>query len=292
MLLGMLLALVASAMFNVAVAIQALDARTVPREHSLRMSLLAKLIRRRRWRLGLLLAVLGWPLHAAALGLAPLTAVQPMLAAGLLVLLAVASRTLGERVGRRELAAVLLIVAGETGIALAAPHRSAEHAHGAGLVLALVALASLALLPYAFRDRAAARGLPTVVSAGMAFAFSGFVTKLVSDDLSSGALLLAWLWANLVGLAAVVGVLSENTALQARPASHVAPLVFSIQTVLPVLLAPIVGGESWSSTPLDGGAVILALMAVVAGVALIATSRAVDSLLDSHAVVAAAPASD
>ena len=36
---------------------------------------------------------------------------------------------------------------------------------------------------------------------------------------------------------------------------------------------------------------VLALMAVVAGVALIATSRAVDSLLDSHAVVAPAPES-
>jgi drug/metabolite transporter (DMT)-like permease len=287
MLLGMLLALIASAMFNVAVAIQALDARTLPREHSLRLSLLGKLVRRRRWRLGMLLAVFGWPLHAAALGLAPLTAVQPALAAGLLVLLVVASRTLGEKVGRRELVAVLFIVAGEAGIALAAPDRSSSHTHGAGLVIALTALATVALLPYAFRDRPAARGLATVVSAGMAFAFSGFVTKLVSDDLSSGALLIAWLWANLVGLAAVVGVLSENSALQTRPASHVAPVVFSIQTVLPVLLAPVIGGEDWGNTPLGGGAVLIALTAVVAGVALIATSRAVDSLIDGAALESA-----
>ena len=50
MLLGMLLALIASALFNVAVAVQALDARTLPREHGLKLSLLGRLIRRRRWR--------------------------------------------------------------------------------------------------------------------------------------------------------------------------------------------------------------------------------------------------
>jgi drug/metabolite transporter (DMT)-like permease len=292
MLLGMLLALIASALFNVAVAVQALDARTLPREHGLKLSLLGRLIRRRRWRLGLLLAVIGWPLHAAALGLAPLTAVQPALAAGLVVLLYVAHHNLGEKVGTREFAAVALIVAGEAGIALAAPDRSATHAHGPGLVAALVALAALALLPYAFRHRPGAFGLAAVMSAGVAFALSGFVTKLVSDDLSSGALLGAWLWANLVGLAAVVGVLSENTALQRRQASHVAPLVFSAQTVLPVMLAPLVGGEDWSNTPLGGGAVLLALGAVVAGVLIIATSRALGSLIDAHAAVAPAPASD
>src|SRR5436309_14976958 len=120
MLLGLLLALAASALFNVAVAVQALDARALPRELSLRPELLRRLLRRRRWRIGMLLAILGWPLHAAALGLAPLTAVQPALAAGLLILLVVASRTLGERVGSREVLAVLLIVAGAAGVAWAA----------------------------------------------------------------------------------------------------------------------------------------------------------------------------
>src|SRR5919204_3548687 len=115
MLLGLLLALGASALFNVAVAVQALDARVLPQELSLRLELLRRLVRRRRWRIGMLLAILGWPLHAAALGLAPLTAVQPALAAGLLILLVVASRTLGERGGAREGVAVLLIVAGGGG---------------------------------------------------------------------------------------------------------------------------------------------------------------------------------
>jgi drug/metabolite transporter (DMT)-like permease len=295
MLLGLLLAFAASALFNVAVAVQARDARVLPRELSLKPELLRRLWLRRRWRFGILLAVLGWPLHAAALRFAPLTAVQPALAAGLLILLVVASRTLGESVGRREVAAVLLIVAGEAGVAWAAPSRSSTHAHGLPLVAVLVVLGAVALLPYLARDRFRARGFAAVASAGVAFALSGFVTKLVSDDLSSGAILTAWLWANLVGAAAIIGVLSENSAFQTRPASQVAPLVFSAQTVLPVLLAPLVGGEDWSHTPLGGGAVVLALGAVVAGVVLIARSRAVGTLISPHAtelVLETEPSSD
>jgi drug/metabolite transporter (DMT)-like permease len=286
MFLGLLLALAASALFNVAVAVQALDARTLPRELSLRVGLLRELVRRRRWRIGMLLALIGWPLHAAALGLAPLTAVQPALAAGLLILLFVASRTLGEAVTGREVLAVLLIVAGEAGVAWAAPDRSGTHAHGLGLTAVLVALGAIALFPYAFHHRAGASGMAAVMSAGVAFAISGFVTKLVSDDLSSGGIFSAWLWADLVAVAAAIGVLSENTAFQTRPASQVAPLVFSAQTVLPVLLAPLVGGESWSNTPLGGGAVLIALAAVVAGVVMIARSRAVGSLIAGHAAEA------
>lgn len=282
MLLGLLLALAASALFNVAVAVQALDARALPRELSLRLSLLRELLRRRRWRVGIGLAVVGWPLHAAALGLAPLTAVQPALAAGLLILLFVAAKSLGERVGRRDVLGVLLIVAGEAGVAWAAPDRSGTHTHGAGLLAVLAGLGAIALFPYLFRNRSAARGFAPVISAGVAFALSGFVTKLVSDDFSSGAYLTAWLWAALVGAAALIGVLSENSAFQARPASQVAPLVFSAQTVLPVLLAPLVGGEGWGNTPLGGAAVLIALAAVVAGVVLIARSSAVESLIGRH----------
>jgi FtsH-binding integral membrane protein len=283
MLLGLLLALAASALFNIAVAVQALDARELPRELSLRIDLLRRLVRRRRWRFGMLLALLGWPLHAAALGSAPLTAVQPALAAGLLILLFVAARTLDEPVGAREVTAVLLIIAGEAGLAWAAPDHSGTHTHGWGLTATLCALGAIALFPYALRDRQGAGGHAAIVSAGVAFALSGFVTKLVSDDLNDGAIFTAWLWADLVLAAAIVGVLSENSAFQVRPASQVAPLVFSAQTVLPVLLAPVVGGESWGDTPLGGGAVVIALAAVVAGVVLIARSRAVGTLISPHA---------
>src|SRR5919199_2445367 len=102
---GVALACLASCLFNAAIAVQALEARRVPLEHGLRMSLLGRLARRPRWLGGTALGGLALVVQTVALLLAPLTAVQPADAAGLLVLLALGARVLDERVGARELGA-------------------------------------------------------------------------------------------------------------------------------------------------------------------------------------------
>ncbi len=69
------------------------------------------------------------------------------------------------------------------------------------------------------------------------------------------------------------------SALQRRPATQVVPIVFVVQICLPVLLAPVLGGESWSGTPL-GGAVLLAFLgAVAAGAWLFGSTRSVSGLV-------------
>src|SRR4030088_3296642 len=95
-LLGVALACVASMLFNGAVVLQARETRAVPQEQGLHLSLLASLLRRRRWLAGIALQVLAIGLQTGALLLAPLTAVQPAEAAGLVFLLFLGSRTLGE----------------------------------------------------------------------------------------------------------------------------------------------------------------------------------------------------
>src|SRR5215213_9118997 len=110
--LGVALACLASCLFNAGIALQALEARQVPRDLGLKLSLIGRLVRRPRWLAGTALNALALPTQTAALLLAPLTAVQPADAAGLLLLLFLGSRVLGERVGMRELGAVGAIVAG------------------------------------------------------------------------------------------------------------------------------------------------------------------------------------
>src|ERR671926_169026 len=103
---GVALAAVASVLFNLAIVIQAQEAREVHRSSGVHLSLLVRLMRRPRWLLGTLLGLLAFPLQTIALLWAPLTAVQPADATGLLVLLFLGSRMLDERVGRREVIAV------------------------------------------------------------------------------------------------------------------------------------------------------------------------------------------
>src|ERR1700753_3211808 len=100
--LGIVAAIGASLLYNASIALQALEAREVPGEHSLRVSLIGRLVRNRRWLGATALGFLGWPLEIVALLLAPLTVVQPCLASGLVLLLFLGVTRLGETPRRRE----------------------------------------------------------------------------------------------------------------------------------------------------------------------------------------------
>src|SRR6201999_2547146 len=99
--LGIICAMGASALYNTSIALQALEARDVGQEHALRVSLIGRLIKNPRWLLATGIGLLGGPLEIAALLLAPLTVVQPCLAAGLVLLLWLGGTRLGERPGTR-----------------------------------------------------------------------------------------------------------------------------------------------------------------------------------------------
>src|SRR4051812_9513300 len=124
---GVALAAFASVLFNYAIVLQASEARDVPDEHGLRLSLIGRLLRKPRWLLGAALGLTAFPLQTIALLWAPLTAVQPADATGMLVLLFLGSRTLQERVGRREVVAVVCIVVGIVVLTIAAPKRQVTH---------------------------------------------------------------------------------------------------------------------------------------------------------------------
>ena len=62
------------------------------------------------------------------------------------------------------------------------------------------------------------------------------------------------------------------SALQSRPAIQVAPVVFVTQTIVPVLLAPLLFNESFASTPLSGVPLAASLAVVIAGAAVLARS--------------------
>ena len=127
-LLGVAAAFGSSGLYSLGVSLQAAEAGATGREFALRPALIATLARRRRWLLGALISMAGWPLQALALLIAPLTLVQPALAAGLVVLVTVNGRLRGARFGRRDLVGLAAIVVGVGGLAAAAPERTALHA--------------------------------------------------------------------------------------------------------------------------------------------------------------------
>jgi drug/metabolite transporter (DMT)-like permease len=190
--------------------------------------------------------------------------VQPALAAGLLLLLAVSTRMLGERPRRQDALATLAIVAGIALVALTAPAPSHDHAHGARLLLALAGLAAVVVAPYVLERLGRGRASITIVGAGVGYATGGITTVLAADALSRGAWTEALGWAAATAAASGTGLLSEMSALQERPAIHVAPVVFTVQTVLPVALAPWLLHAALTD-PGRGAALAASLVLVLAG---------------------------
>jgi drug/metabolite transporter (DMT)-like permease len=273
---GLAVAAVAAACYETGYAFQALEARGAGAHHALRVSLLGQLARNTRWLGATALSLLGWPLQVLALSLAPLALVQPTLALGLLLLLFLGARVLGERVGRRELAAVALVVGGIACLAAAAPDRSTVTG-GTGMTIAFVVLAALAAVPYLLRRRRA--GLLAVLATGAADSIAALAAKLVAGDLADGRWGLAVGVAALAAGAGALATLSEMSALQRLPATRVAPIVLAFQIAVPVIVVAAVGGEDWGSTPLGGVVVAAGLLAVIAGAVVLAASSPVATLI-------------
>jgi hypothetical protein len=283
LVLGIGAAVGASTLYSLGVALQALDAKEAPHEEHLRLALARNLVSRARWLAGTGMSILGWPLQIVALLLAPLVVVQPALGAGLLVLMFFAQRMLGERAGRYEHLTMGAIVVGVIGAGLTAPPLGGTDASDLTITIVLVALALASLLPYVFHtfERRPPVTL-TILGAGLGFAWSGVATKLASDDLAQGRLLVALAWGLSTAAASGVAVLSEMSALQERPAIQVAPVVFVTQTVVPVALAPFLFGERFSATPLGGVPLALSLIVLIAGAAFLERSPLLLALMEGE----------
>jgi len=279
--LGIVAAVGASLLYNTSIALQALEAREVPGEHSLRLSLIGRLVRNKRWLGATALGLVGWPLEIAALLLAPLTVVQPCLASGLILLLWLGATRLGEVPEGREFIAVAAIVAGVGGVAWAAPERTTDHAGGLAVAAALAIVAIPIALPYLLRRRTSVVGTLMVISAGCGYAWTAIAGKLLTDELAAGAILVAALWLGTAAASEGLALLSEMSALQRRAATHVAPVMFAVQILVPVLLAPLIFGESWGDTPLAGVALVAFMAVAVSGTVLLAGSRTVGAVIES-----------
>jgi drug/metabolite transporter (DMT)-like permease len=278
--LGLLAAAAASVAFNVGIVLQAADARREPAEEGLRLSLLANLFRRRRWIAGFLLGGVGFGLQVLALSLVPFVVVQPVLAAGLLLMLYLGVRMLGERVGWAEVAGVLGITAGIGLLAWGQPAGTETVSSMAVVVSVMGAMTLVSLVPFALRGRGRLDSSTfVIVASALAYGSSNIATKLVSDGVDAHAWLAVGLWLAVAAATGAIALTTEMTALQRRPATFVVPLSFAVQTFLPVVLEPIYLTERWGSAALGGVPLIAGLMLVALGAVAVARTRAVSALV-------------
>lgn len=277
--LGVAAALVASVLFNVGLALQALEARAAPKTLGLRVSLLVRLLQRRKWLLGWLLGLLGIGPQVLALATAPFVVVQPALAVGLLLLLWIGARTLGEDVDALAWAGVVAIVVGVALVAAGAPGRTETHRGAVAVVGVTAALALSSLLPFAFRGTRLDSAMLVMIASGTGFAATNVATKLMSDDVGGAKWASAVAWAAIGVVLGLAATLTGMTAFQRRKATIVVPVTTAVQTFLPIVLEPLFLREDWSSASGGGGTLAAGLVVAAIGTALVTRTRSVSELV-------------
>jgi drug/metabolite transporter (DMT)-like permease len=274
-LAGIAAALAAATMNAWAVVLQAIEAHAQPEGSAMRGALLLRLARRPRWLAGTGLMVAAGGCQLAALALAPISVVQPMLASSQLVLLAIARVRLREHVGVRELLAVGAIAAGVVAVVLVAPARVTQRVSAGALVAPLAVIGGAALAVYLLGRAHPRARLGLVLGAGLAYSWADFVNKLLADSLSGAHWLAAVGWGAAVLCFGAIAFLEETTALQRRPAVGVAPVIGAMKVPLPVLMALWAGLQSWGPGPARIVPLLAGLALSAAGAATLAGCGAV-----------------
>jgi drug/metabolite transporter (DMT)-like permease len=275
---GLTAAIVSSVLFNLGIALQAIEARRTPRTEGLRASLIWDLLHRRLWVAGLGVEWLGVPLEILAFAWAPFVVVQPLLACGLLVLLAVARRLLGEMPSGDALVGVGLIIAGIVLIAWGAPGQQDTHRGAAAVLGVVLGLVLVSFVPFALRGRRWDTAITAVLGSACGFAATNVAMKLMADDLGNDHWLQATGWLGVAAVAGFGATVTGMTALQRAPATTVIPISTAVQTFLPVVLEPLFLDESFRSADLEGLPLLVGLVVMLVGIVVLARTRHVSAI--------------
>jgi drug/metabolite transporter (DMT)-like permease len=275
---GLIAGIVASVLFNLGIAMQAIEARRAPREEGLHASLVWDLLHRPRWVAGLVVEWVGVPLEILAFAWAPFVVVQPLLACGLLVLLAVAGRLLGERPSRGALLGVGLVIVGIALIAWGAPGEQDTHRGALAVVAVVAGLVLASFVPFALRGRRLDTALTAVLGSACGFAATNVAMKLMADDFGNDHFLQAGSWLAVAVVAGFAATVTGMTALQRAPATTVIPISTAVQTFLPVALEPLFLQESFREASLEGVPLLAGIAVMLVGIVALARARPVSAL--------------
>ncbi|BCJ30961.1 glycosyltransferase [Actinocatenispora sera] len=235
---------------------------------------LARLVRQRRWFGGLLLIGVGAGLHSAALGLAPLSVVQPLGVLAVVLVAALSAVTARRWPGGVTLTAIGATTAAVGGFVLLTSGQArdtviSDVAIGRTALLAAAGVAVLGALAPLVRGRA--RCLALATAGGLAYGFVSVSTRVVVQRLLVGGIGAVPVLV-LVGL--VVALLVGGALIQLGYASGPPTVVVACLTMADPFFAVLVGavllGEGAAMSPATvAGQVALALVAA-GGVVLLA----------------------
>lgn len=295
------LALTASAFTATASLAQRRAAASAPEKLSLNINLLAYLLRRPVWFLGIAGMVLGFVFQILALRTGTLSVVQPLIGTELVIVFGVIAIHDPRRVHLRDwVSAVGMVIGLGAFLALARPSGGQNHASALRWISAGAATFGFAGLLTAashlpgrgsLRPRGGRKAALLGVAAAAGFGFVAAVIKELSTHLSQGAsgIFLNWSPYVLLLTGAVAFFLASN-AFQAGSLAASQPGLTVVDPLVASLLGVILFGERLDHHPMILTGEVLALGLLIASVVLLSRSPLVhDEKLPSGAIPSLSP---
>jgi hypothetical protein len=266
MALTIVLSLVAAFLFAVAAVLQQRGTRSVDDRDALGAGMLASLVRRPVWVLGMVTDVAGFAVQAWALTIGSLLLVQPLLVTTLLFALPLAARSNRRRLSAEEWQwSGVLVVSLGCFVVLGQPTAGVDRPGLASWIPVLLICVPLAVacvwsarpLPHGTR-----RSLLLAIAAGLLLGLSAPMTKAGIDGLAGGLVAGLGTW-ELWGMAvtASLGTFWQQSSYQAGDVQTSLPTV----SVLRPVVAMALGLTAYQERLVIDGAVDLVLVAALVG---------------------------
>jgi drug/metabolite transporter (DMT)-like permease len=253
--LGILLSLLCAFATNVGFLLKhrgACAAPAVSLRHPLASA--AGLFRSKWFTLGMLVALIAWSFHVAALALAPLSLVQAVISGGLVFLTVLAERFFGFTVGTRQWAGVGLTALGLVLLAITLPHHGGAHSNYSLAAMiafesALLVVGTILVLSPKLGSHEH-HGVMLGTAAGILFGVSDVAIKALTGavgDLGAAGLLSPWLLTCV--LASVIAFYACAGGLQKGEAVPVITLTSAAANVTAISGGILVFGDPLASDP-------------------------------------------
>jgi drug/metabolite transporter (DMT)-like permease len=271
-------------MYALASVLQQRSAAAQPADHALRLSLLTRLMRSRAWMLGLLCDVIGYALQFIALGHGPLVIVQPLLVCGLLFALPMGAAWAGRKLHRLDWVAAVLVCAGlAIFLSVASPRSGHDNIRPFIWVLLLASsgAATLVLIALSHGRDPWQRSVLLSGAAGVVYGVTAALTKTSSHFLDRGVIHLLGHWQPYALLVAGLGgMVIVQSAFQAGSLDSSLPAMSVVDPIVSIGIGALAFGEAITARPVAVVVEVIALVAMSAGVVLLARSEAVRSVPD------------
>jgi len=275
---AIVLALVTAFLYALSNVLELTEAEQVPDEYALRVGLMTRLVRRPRWLLGLLSDVFGYISQAAALALAAVVFVEPILALAIVFSLILGAVMTKRRLRTGDWLCALVLSAG---LALflyeVSPRGGHDFTPTDRAVIAGPIVGGVVLLCIAFArpTRGAPRAALLGIAAGIAVGAAAVLTKGVVHYLGQGVL--AWVphWESYaLALASIGGVIIGQSAFQTGALAASVGATESTAPISAAILGLVLLDERvFFNNAFEVSAVVVSVIMVLFGIAALARAE-------------------